>query len=470
MYMSLKMRLLLVFFMLALVAVSKSAHSVELKTKGELKMNANFWNNMNFTSNPGGIPKNDITTYESSVLWERLRIDFNFIANSNLKAYVQFEIGEFAWGSEEGAFDTDEVAIEVPRSMLQFTWPNTNIDFSVGKFELVVPASSYFTGSAIFDENITAALIAIPITEEVSAVLNYARALDADVAETGKQYDDDFDFVLLSFPITQEGVSVTPFFIYSWLGKNCINRTIEVKTKSASDMAGMLSAVGSQTGRYESSMVHPWWAGASFEANDLLAPFALYFDFNYGHLDDSNSRNDRKGWFTDIAIEYRGWDWFVPSLFFAYGSGMDSDINNGDERMPYLDEDWDAGTSWTGNSPTLKSDLNTHPMGAWYLGAKLAQISFMDKLSHDLIFAYYHGTNHQDMAPYLKYANDLTTEDSVMEVDLYSNYAIFNELTAIVELGVLFPDYDKATWKKSAPAADEQKTAWKVVVGLKYLF
>ncbi len=444
-------------------------HAVELKTKGEVIMNVNFWNNRNFSSASDPIPGNDINSYKDTLIWERVRLDFEFIANQNIKAYVQFEIGEFTWGNDIGAFDTDRVAVEIPRAMIQYNWPETNIAISAGKFELALPQSSYFTGSPIFDENITAFLASVPVSDEFQITLAYARALDMDVDTTVKKYNDEFDFVLLSLPITPKGFKITPFIVYAWLGKDCLDRALASNLKKTSDLAGMISAVGSQTGHYTSGTVHPWWTGASLETT-ILDPFAFYMDFSYGQIDDKDNRNDRKGWFADFAVEYKGLDWFVPSLFFAYGSGLDNKIENGDERMPYLDEDWDTGTAWTGNSPTLKSDLNAHTMGTWYLGAKLAQISFVDKLSHDFIVAYYRGTNHKDMAPYLKYANDLTTKDSVVEVDLYSNYAIYQELTAIMELGVLFPNYDKDTWSSIYPQAKDQKTAWKVVFGLKYKF
>jgi hypothetical protein len=456
--------------LICLNAFPSVSHGVELKTSGELKMNANFWTNMNFSKRRDSVADNDVSTYEDAVLWERLRLNFDFLASEQLKAYTQFEIGEFTWGNKVGAFDTDEVAIEVPRAMLQYTWPHTDITISVGKFELALPESSYFGGSPIFDENITAFVANVPLTDSLQATMGYARALDVDSSSTPERYNDDFDFLLLSVPIHTAPFHLTPFAVYSWLGKDSLDRAISSNLKAPSDLRGIISAVGSGTGLYESSEVHPWWAGTSLETDISASSVAVYFDFNYGHLDDKNNRNDRKGWFTDFALAYTGVEWAVPSVFFAYGSGMDDKIDNGDERMPYLDENWDAGTAWTGCSPTLKSDIDTHPTGAWYLGAKLSQVSWMENLTHDFVVAYYRGTNHQDMAPYLTYANDLTAKDSVFEADTYTYYDIYQELTAIMEFGVLFPDYDKEIWKGIAPQADAQDTAWKVVFGLKYSF
>ncbi len=451
------MKRVIVFAILAAFVLGAvgTASAVELKTKGEVIVSANWWNNKRMQST-----QDDGKHEDDFQIWQRIRLSFSFVASENLMARTQFEIGDFAWGNNAGAFDTDRVAIEVPRAYLQFKWPDTNVMITAGKFGLALPDAGYF-GSAIFDENITALTINIPVNDMVGVLVGYARALDGQVGTTvSSKANDEFDLAFLAVPITPEGFSVTPFFIYSFLGKDTV-----AQFTGDTNPTGLYSAYDAgQT--FSDSTVNPWWAGLALQVT-ALDPFAFYFDFNYGSVNDKDNKNDRKGWLADLAIEYKGLDWFVPSLFFAYSSGLDDKASNGDERMPIIDQGWSTGSfnMWTGSTDLLKGDMDVTPVGAWYAGIKLAKISFMDKLSHDLTFLYARGTNHKDMTGVLEYGNDLTTKDSIFEIDLASNYKIYEELSAIVELGYVINNYDKDLWGK-----EKNRNAFKAALGLKYAF
>lgn len=429
-----------------------TASAVELKAKGSMRVSANWSNDNDFVST-----EDDGQHEDDFALYQRLRMEFSFVANENLMARTQFEIGDTAWGRNEGAFDNDVVAIEVPRAYLQFRWPDTNVLITAGKFGLAFPDAGYF-GSAIFDENITAMTINIPVNDMVGVLVGYARALDGDVSTTSKKYNDEFDMAILALPITPEGFSVTPFFVYGFMGKDTYARF------SGGALPTTKSAYMSYSDSYEDN-VNPWWGGLALSV-DALDPFAFYADFNYGAIDDDNNVNDRKGWLADIAIEYKGLDFLVPSLFFAYSTGLDDDPDNGDERMPTIDERWSVGqfNSWT-DASDFTGTIDANTVGAWYLGLRLAKISFMDKLSHDVTFLYAHGTNDESQAGVLDYGRDLTDKDSIFEIDLSNNYKIYEELSAIFEVGYVINDYDKDTW-----GLEHNRDAFKAALGLKYKF
>ena len=429
-----------------------TASAVELKTKGSMRISANWSDNKDFKSTDnGGQYEDDFS------VWQRLRVEFSFVANENLMARTQFEIGDTAWGRNEGAFDTDKNVVEVPRAYLQFRWPDTSVLITAGKMPLALPDAGYF-GSVIFDENISALTVNIPVNDMIGVLVGYARALDGDTKNmTAKKYDDELDLAFLALPITPEGFGVTPFFVYGFMGKDTVarfNGGTEPHTSSAY-----------MTGASYKDNVNPWWAGLALNVT-ALDPFAFYFDINYGAIDDDDNRNDRKGWFADLALEYKGLDWFVPSIFGAYSTGLDDDPDNGDERMPTIDEGWSVGAfnSWT-DSSAFTGTIANQTVGAWYLGMRLAKISFMDKLSHDITFLYARGTNDESQASVLTYGQDLTDKDAIFEIDLSTKYQIYEELSAVLEMGYIINDYDKDTW-----GVEDNSNAFQAALGLKYNF
>jgi hypothetical protein len=72
----------------------------------------------------------------------------------------------------------------------------------------------------------------------------------------------------------------------------------------------------------------------------------------------------------------------------------------------------------------------------WSLGLKLADISFVEKLSHELTLAYVGGTSDED--------SDATfnEDSSAWEVYMVNKYMIFENLADINELGYFKPDFD----------------------------
>jgi hypothetical protein len=110
---------------------------------------------------------------------------------------------------------------------------------------------------------------------------------------------------------------------------------------------------------------------------------------------------------------------------------------------------------------------------------QLADSTFLEDLSHTLRVAYYRGANDSDLikkiggsAPF-KYAYDplyLTDKDYVWEVNFDHRYKIYENLTAVLELGYLRLSADRDTWHGRGADFDESDSAWKAEVTFSYSF
>jgi hypothetical protein len=204
---------------------------------------------------------------------------------------------------------------------------------------------------------------------------------------------------------------------------------------------------------------------------------------------------ETKGFIVDAALKYKGWDFATPELFFAYASGNKADaISDGRLGvMPFvLDDAWTptgvsywGGTDFSGN----QADLGAQNLqGHWTVGIALRGFSFLDKLTHDLIVSYIRGTSSSE---FVKEAIDrglmesstteygfnrlgviMSTKDAIWTVDFNHAYEVYEQLSAHVEMSTWIPDFDEDVWNGSTNRrfADDQQTAYKLLLGMRYRF
>jgi hypothetical protein len=106
-------------------------------------------------------------------------------------------------------------------------------------------------------------------------------------------------------------------------------------------------------------------------------------------------------------------------------------------------------------------------------------VSFIEKLTQRLTFAYIHGTNSSKA---IRYANtvlgsnpifvmgrDLTAEEWVMGLNFDTKYMLYDNLALIMETGWAHPSaFQKSVW--GSRLSNKAEDAWKVSFGLKYTF
>ncbi|MBN2141016.1 MAG: outer membrane homotrimeric porin, partial [Desulfovibrionaceae bacterium] len=362
-------------------------------------------------------------------------------------------------------------AIEVRRAYVDFKWPDTKVGIRAGYMGLSLPAA-IGGGSMILDEEVSALTVTSPITDNVSVLAGYARALSGTA--THRANHDAYDLGVLALPLDFDGIKLTPFLMYGFAEYDAI-----AESGVPAWEQGLLTLNGTNA----ASSKKTWWAGLAFEMT-MFDPFVVKADLNYGSVDGNGDADDRSGWLFDASLAYTGWDFMTPELFFAYTSGEDGNSTHGDgdsERMPVLRvSNWHVGSFWFGNpsySYDLRGSTNRYEMlGFWTVGLTLKDISFLEKLSHEFTLLYAQGTNDKDCATArangidnsygIVYGRTLTEKDSIVEVDLNTKYKIYEELSALFDIGYVNADYDTNYWGNDYNGGD----MWKVALSVDYTF
>jgi len=401
-------------------------------------------------------------------VYQRLRTKFEFVANENLKGVLYTEVGTSTWGREMQADSniksakSDEGPIEIKAGYIDFNWPGTQQNVKVGHFGVALPSA--VAASIIHDDESPAVMVSGPITDNVSYLVSWVRA---DKEDSDARNESNLDLWIGALPVTFDGVSVTPFFAIAGVGDQYTTGDV------FSSGLGAHNATGAEVD-------NAWWAGVAFELT-MFDPFVFKADVNYGTLDAEEEADEMSGWYAAASLAYNGWDMVKPELFFAYTSGEDSngttDLES--ERMPILSNDWSLGSFFFGGDWGLEGAIDSEAdgsgMGFWVVGLSLKDISFFEGLTHTVHVLYAQGTNDEELLDAhagsiggngVTFGKTLLEDDSIIELDLNTEYAIYDELTAYVELGWISADWDDA-WDAYVETQDE---AYKVSMGLAYKF
>jgi hypothetical protein len=424
------------------MAVSASA-APEVSISGNLLVNAVWMNNWDFTDGTGGGQAMNIV--------ERADLYFTVTANENLKGVLGLRSDKGSWGDgdfglgQPGGADTAQLNIR--DAYIDFNWPGTDVNVKAGIFTVALP-QSVGSASMIVAERAGAVMVSAPVTDNVSVLAGYTRLANnnTDPATIATDGEDFLDGYLLAVPLSFEGVSATPFFLYGNGGQNY-------------DWTGAGTTNDELTA---------YWAGTNFTMS-LFDPFIIKADVNYGNADTETEANDASGWLFDLGLDYTGFDFMTVSTYFVYTTGEDDDATNGHEVMPILDGDWAVGSFFFGGGSITSDDINggDTPMGFWTVGLSLTDIqSFAQGLTHDFHVLYVKGTNDKDLGVAGKTLGSyLTDDDSLWEVDFNTAYAVYDELTLYGQLGYINSDFDKDVW-----GTNVDNDAFKVATGVVYKF
>jgi hypothetical protein len=441
--------ILAIAFVIGSVAPS---FAVEMQARGSWRAAASWYD---FEGEDSNVGNNE--TFRAR---QRARIWFDFIANENLKAVLGLEIGDITWGaggilgrSSGGGLATDGVNIETKHAYIDFTVPNTEINIKAGLQGIYIPGN---LGSPIMDDDAAAVMVSAPINDMVSVAAGWIRAIDlndstqSDNLPGAAQSKDEVDILALLVPVNADGFSVTPYFLYTLIGKNTIDQITTIDTVGAK-------------GAPWSDDATMWHAGFSGQL-DMFDPIVILMDAAYGSLaaEDNGDDIDIKGWFFDLAVDYK-MDFMTPELFFYYTSGADDDSDE-ISVFPSISADLNFSTFVMDGSPLGECELvNSDPadLPMWAVGLKLKDINFIEDLSHTFTIYYAKGTSDKDGWYGKKFAED----DSLIEVNFDTKYQIYDELAAYLELG-----YFKFDWDKSADHKNDWENGYKAALGIKYDF
>ena len=436
---------------------------------------------------------------DSFIARQRIRTQVNFITSEYLQGVLMFEIGDINWGRAEGnngpgsggALDSDGVNIETKLAYLDWLIPTTEVSVRMGIQSLVLPSTPL--GTPVLDADVAGVVISSPVTDWLSVTALWARPFDQNYNDGNRHYNDEVDIFGLLLPVEGEGWKLTPWGLYGFLGAN----------SGVYDL--IFADEYDNTVDVENSHTKAWWVGAHLELT-LLEPLVFNVEGIYGRMNRVDlGRNFFAGYGFDPAMEERvkasGWfvaatldyelDWGTPGIFAWWSSGDDKNADQDGKigRLLPLSVD-NAGFAPTsfGSAGTYSigtdSLVTASGLGSWGVGIQLADFSFVEDLTHTLRFAYYRGTNDAELVKktgevnFLKYRHDglyLTDEDSVFEVNFDHSYQIYENLTAVVELGYLRLNADADTWSNKNNLAgrtnlSEHKNAWKAQLMFQYSF
>ncbi len=434
--------ILVLAMVMALGSVSL-ASAVELKAKGGLDFAFIWFDNPDFADT-----EIDGASEDDFHVRQRARLYFDYVANENLKGQVAFEIGESVWGEPNAGADwgADDKVVQVKRAYLQFTAPGTGLEFTVGVQGFGI--ASYVAGNPVFDDEDAAGVAAsYSFSEQIALTAMWVRLYDDGVTDNslGKDEVDAFGVVL---PVELDGVSITPYALYALAGE-------DTGFGDTGKLVGDAGAIDENVGVF--------WFGGGVELN-LLDPFVFAVDGAFGSSDAGDDSADREGYYLAAKLGYK-MDMVYPQLIGWWASGEDDDDANGSEAMPVLAPYLYTSTFGFDNSAILSGGdvISDNAGGTAGLALIFAGFTFMEDLTHDLILAYAVGTHDENPAyfPDAGYQTLLTEEDSAWEVNCNTQYQVYENLAAVLELGMVSVDMDKT---------DDEETAWKAAFGLEYKF
>ncbi len=493
---------MVVFLLLASASIS---FGMEVQAKGYWWIEGVMRNGWDF------LGKGAATSEDKTInIEQKLRTQFHFIANENLRGVLDTQIGTTNWGNGMlavgsgrsistaaytlGANQAGNGNIMLRQGYVEYKWPNTLVNIKVGFQTLTLPAA-FGGGSAILDDQIAAAVVSAPLTDNISLLAGYARPYDGNPSQTSTGTGltgsgTATDVVFAALPVTLKGATIIPFAAYANAGAKTLSGN---GAGTSAGFAGPNSSAGEG--------IRAYWGGVAATVT-ALDNFKFMSDFNYGKATfNNNAATDRKGgrqgFLFDAAVDYTGFSMLTPEAFFTYSSGENGNSSQGgtSERMPVLGtpQNWTVGSFFFGERLELSGSINTtagytsNTLGYWAAGVTLKNITLLDKFSHDFTVLYARGTNDKDYIKELNnggvsnvrnanYAGFLTTKDSLWEVDFNTRYKIYDELTLLVYTGYIRADFDKDVWGASSlsNAADirqySKSDAYKLGVGLNYFF
>lgn len=541
-------RLMILAFAVALILGSAfSASAVEITASGSMDFTFGFYDNMNlFSSNqdtkvawagaagpvyPVGNGAANSSGYNTTrggyaagpgagtedtfQAWQRVRTQIDITASENVRGVLFFEIGSIAWGNvaagavgrgSGGAVGTDGVNIETRRAFIDFNIPNTDLMFRVGLQGLALPAATFV--NPVFDDDVGAILASYRINDYVSVATFFARPVDLTAGgdgtagatnafnNIGLSTNDEIDMVGLLVPITVDGViNVTPWAAYAVIGTDTVD---------TAPIAGLITnAYGTnidiaQRAILDSDYQFGWWAGAAIEFT-MLDPLTIAMDIIWGAVVDDDRMHDRAGWYLSGSIAYAT-PYVTPTLIGWWTTGDDGDIWNGSERLPTVSGSFEpTNFGWNGSFGNgiggQNGIMGGDPNGTWGIGIALNDITFVENLSHQILFAVMGGTNNPRAMkdkrvfnvlnnPYYNNPSGImmTYADWAWELDFNTRYQLYENLAVFMESGVFDLHRAAYAWRTPANYADDTQynpdsvklwdtdTAWKLSFGLRYTF
>ncbi len=397
----------------------------------------------------------------------------------------------------------DGVNVETKHAYLDWMVPSTDLRIRMGLQGLALPMATGM-GSPIFDDDVAGIVASYKIDDTFSLTAFWMRPYNAynnddeydgdSTFSNNRSIDDETDMFGLIAPITLDGITITPWGMWANIGDGSgfhAGLFDDSMFWSKPGDSGWINEFEDNSNERTSA----WWAGIGI-AVDLWDPLTFAIDAMYGHMQAANFNiTDQAGTHKDMRVGTEGWfvaanldyklDWGTPGIFGWYSTGDDWDDVKDDGmlgRLPVMSNSATfAPTSFGFDGGFgISSDqvLGYSGTGLWGVGIQIADMSFIEDLTHTIRFVYMEGTNDADIIKKsgrsLPFMGDfyLTDKDHAFEVNFDHKYQIYENLAAVLELGYINMDLDRSTWKRNVSTNGHHKTddAWKAQLSFQYKF
>ena len=407
---------------------------------------------------------------------QRLTFRLEAVANESLRGVYIARIGKTYWGMQDGGMGlnsgggigTQGVNVDTREAYLDWK-PTPESNVRMGLQGVILPAA--VSGSPVMDTRVAGVTASYAFNKNVEANVFWYRPSSAGDGPGATRFAK-WDMFGLTLPLTFDGVKVTPWGVYSQMGRN------------ATEM-DMFAAPGYMNGGAAGQKIRPWWVGLAAEIS-ILDPLVFKLDAIYSGAKGSGKWNpdakafwgggskfgkfdgsdyDSRGWLVIAKLQYK-MENVTPGIIGWYGSG--DEIENGKRklrRLNIIEPSFQATSFGFDGSYSLTSrscNMGISPEGTWAVGLLAEDIKFVENIKHHVRVLYYRGTNdYSDSAEIqnfggagmsntiltgggsLKPGNGglyLTKKDWALEVNVDTIYTIMDHLNVALELGYMYVD------------------------------
>ena len=452
-----------------LLGIAAQANAVDFKIKGRWISLFDYGQNGNMTGGNGstGYAKG----FDNFEALQRWRIQLDAVASENLSGTVHFEIGKHRWGqaSTGGQLGSDSNMVRLKHAYIDWRVPETDLKLRMGIQAINLPG--FATDSQVMGSDVAGITASYTFNDNVGLTAFWARAYndnflgsDDDAPNNKQNFMDNVDFFGLVLPLTFEGARITPWVMGGMIGPNAF-RTQDGYLTNIANCYFVPNLTALNYGFHGNKLTGygtAFWAGLTGEVT-AFDPFRLAWDFNYGSVTYDDGAASRRGWLASVLLEYK-LDWGIPGILGWYASGDDDNPYNGAERLPQYNTPWMVSTLGFGGAHIDEATwkvLGSNPGGMAAVVFQIRELSFMEDLRHRLAVACYWGTNSPQMPAraHMRWPTRadgphayLTTMDNAWEVDLTSEYKLYENFTINVEAAYVRLNLDSDTWNGAEKA------------------
>jgi hypothetical protein len=402
-----------------------------------------------------------------------------FTASENLSGYFRLW-SKWEWGNNEeemggsGGLGNYQKAY-VKMAYIDWTVPGTPVKIRMGRQELELPAVALDKNPVLWSSDPSDGIaISADVTDWLSLATFWSR-YDRQVAKHGAPFTTHHATTADVFGVVAdlkfEGFQFKPYFAFAAQDGNTMDGSDS--NNALTPAPGVITfRDGSTAGTNYGN--NTFWLGVNGEMS-LFDPLTVKADFLYGDRDFRSHTGlpGQHGWWVDGAVSYKT-DYGTPELAAWFGSDDDKDVKYAYQKnMPTMCGRFGGSFGFFNGSGLEDNYLpdNHTGLGTWGVRLAMQDISFIDDLSHTVPVIYASGTNANKNAVFgLDPWAYMTHKDSMVEFDLGTEYEIYKNLKAYLEMAYIIEDFQTRKSGSYNARAGKYDNGWQIALQLTYEF